>query len=151
MRPWKQLLFILTLAAIILDIAVPAAFASECAEEVLRIVNEERLANELKPLAMDEKLLSVSRVRAEEASVCFEHTRPNGRDARSIVKDAKYSRYGENLAVSQSNDAENIVRRWMDSVSHRENILGSRYTKMGVACVQGADGLYYWAQEFSCD
>ena len=151
MRLWKTF-FILLLAIAMLNMIALTSFASGYTEEdILHIVNEKRLANGLQPLVMDKELLLVSRVRAKEASKLFAHIRPDGRSAKSAMENIACSRYGENLAISQGNDAKSVVQKWMDSVYHRENVLGRHYTKIGIACVQGADGLYYWAQEFSCD
>ena len=47
-----------------------------------------------------------------------------------------YIHAGENLAIYFDDSAE-VVRAWMNSPSHRDNILRGHYTEIGVAAVEG--------------
>ena len=77
----------------------------------------------------------------------FAHQRPDGSDVKSVIE-GNCGWFGENLAVSQVQDARRIVKAWMGSVTHR-NILNRHYVRMGVDCKVGADGHYYWSQLFA--
>ena len=126
--------------------ALPAgtAMASDLQEDVLHCVNIEREAAGVPPLASSAALSEAAGVRAKEIGVVFAHQRPDGRTA---------IRTGDgptgNLAISSTPDASQIVRAWMNSPTHRANLLNRHFTKMGVARVKHADGHYYWAQELS--
>jgi uncharacterized protein YkwD len=54
----------------------------------------------------------------------------------------------ENIALGQESVSE-AIRSWMNSSGHRANILGSRYSKIGVAAYQGGNGKIYWTQQFN--
>ena len=108
------------------------------------LVNSERAANGLPALVWDNNLESTSSVRAQECSVSFSHTRPNG-SAWYTVNSKIMG--GENLAYGYY-DASSAVNAWMDSPTHRENILWPEFTKIAISVYAADDGTYYWAQEF---
>jgi hypothetical protein len=113
------------------------------AYEVLRLTNEARAQAGLAPLVMDEELTEIAMLRAAELSVQFGHTRPNGEscyDAFPLVD-------GENAARGQK-DPEQVMDDWLDSESHRENVLKGDYQSVGIGCVQ-VNGKYCWIQTFS--
>lgn len=134
MQAWQRKV-ILLVVAVVLFVVTPAGAAS-LEEDVLHLVNVERIAAGVPPLARDEILSAASSIRAEEAGVHFAHRRPDGRDVQSVVAKESYSWFGENLAVSRSVAAEEIVRAWMNSPPHKANILNRHYTKMGLSCAQ---------------
>jgi len=41
-----------------------------------------------------------------------------------------------------------VVEAWMQSPTHRDNILKADFTTMGVAAYESEDGTMYWAQAF---
>ncbi len=57
---------------------------------------------------------------------------------------------GENLALGFDNAAE-VVRGWLDSPVHCENIMDARFEDMGVAFAisSGPDAVVYWAQSLA--
>lgn len=68
----------------------------------------------------------------------WDHTGPNGETAWNFINDSGY-RYllaGENLARG-FNRSEDVVTAWMESPTHRENILNGRFKEMGVAVGSG--------------
>ena len=114
----------------------------EEAEEVIRLTNIEREDHGLEPLPIDEDLMELARVRAEETSELYSHTRPDG----TTVVDL---RCGEN--IGQRASAKQQVAAWMDSDGHRANILLDRYHHIGAAFYQAENGNLYWVQVFSLD
>lgn len=70
----------------------------------------------------------------------FAHVSPEGLDPWHWFKEAGYSfdYAGENLAIDFSDSAD-VERAWMNSMAHRENILNSRFSEIGIAT---AEGLY---------
>ena len=114
----------------------------EDALEVIRLTNEEREKNDLPALEVDEDLMELARIRAEETRELYSHTRPDG----TTVVDL---RCGEN--IGQRSSAEKQVIAWMNSDGHRTNILLDRYHHIGVGCYQAENGNLYWVQVFSLD
>ncbi len=123
------------------------------AAEVLRLVNIERSNHGLKPLKAIYLLDQASLVRAKETTSLQAHQRPDGRSVSSVLSDYGLSfRYmGENLAFG-SRTPQEAVKDWMNSVSHRENILNPNYEYMGLGHVYvSEDSNYYydyWVQLF---
>ena len=118
-------------------------------EEIYR-VNLERKAYGLSALTIDSDLTAGAEIRAKEAAVKFEHVRPNGQSCYSVLApEIVKTRYlAENLAYSSYYNVAQIVENWMNSPTHRANILTENYSRIGVA-VYYQGGLYYWSQFFS--
>lgn len=108
------------------------------------LVNEEREKAGLEPLIWDPNLENTSDVRAIECSESFSHTRPNNEPWYTVNSQIMG---GENLAYGYDN-ATDVLHAWMESVTHRENILYPNFTKMSISVYTSDDGVYYWSQEF---
>lgn len=119
--------------------------------EVLRLVNKERMQKGLNPLSTYEKLQDVCDVRAEELVTKFDHTRPNGSDFSTVLKEGgiSYNAAGENIAAGYATPND-VMSGWMNSPGHRANILGSQWTHIGVGYkAVNKDYRYYWVQVFT--
>ncbi|MDD6645950.1 MAG: CAP domain-containing protein [Oscillospiraceae bacterium] len=112
---------------------------------VFQLINNERTKRGLSQLKMSAELMNASSRRAAEISLCYSHGRPNGEQNPFSVFNWKY-RVAENIAVNQKTP-EQVVNAWMNSPSHRRNILSKYYRSMGVGCFK-ADGVIYWEQFF---
>ena len=131
--------------------AVALSNASDCdtglraeAIEANNIINDIRADAGLNGLEWDQNLETVSHVRAKESSEKFSHTRPGGRQWYTVNSKIQG---GENLAFGFDN-AKDAVNAWMDSPTHRENILFDEFTKCAIAIYQTDDGTCYWTQQF---
>jgi len=120
----------------------------EKAYAVLDMVNQERKKIGLKELTMDKELLETAMQRASETVTYFEHERPSGLDFASAIKKVSYSAAGENIAKYQTT-ANSVMNSWMNSPGHRQNILTSYFTCIGIGCYRADDGQYYWTQIFT--
>lgn len=125
------------------------------AQEVVDLVNQERVEEGLQPLTMDSTLTAAAEIRAGEILETFSHTRPNGSTCFTALDEvgATYRQAGENIAIGQSTPAQ-VVAAWMNSPGHRENILNSKYTRIGVAVIETNEMSsqtqgYAWAQFFA--
>jgi len=80
----------------------------------------------------------------------FSHESPGGTSPGSRVNSAGYrwTTYGENIAWGQQ-DARQVMNDWMNSPSHRANILNCRFHNVGVAVAYNARGVPYWTQDFA--
>lgn len=112
--------------------------------DVLNMVNNERAANGLDPLVMDQRLLDAAmKVRAPECAVFYSHTRPNGEECFTAALGLMH---GENIAFGYGTPAE-VMDGWMNSPGHRANILRAEFTTIGVGCVN-VGSRPYWVQCF---
>jgi hypothetical protein len=122
-RPYyiAQAIFLAVLLSFITSVS--GAHASEVTpQKVLELVNESRLSH---GLDMFEKQY-------------FSHNTPEGTEPWYWIEnegyDYKYA--GENLAINFVS-AEKQHAAWMESPTHRKNILNAQYQDMGVAAVSG--------------
>lgn len=106
-------------------------------------INAIRVENGLNELIWDNNLETVANVRSKEISIVFSHTRPNGKAWYTVNSTIQG---GENLAYGFST-ATDVVDGWMDSPSHRDNILYDEFRTIAIS-VYKVDGNYYWAQAF---
>lgn len=118
--------------------------------EVLKLVNKERLADGEAALSMFGTLQSAADVRAKEIAISFSHTRPDGSSCFSIITQKGISCYtaGENIASGQRTPEE-VMKGWMGSPGHRENMLNPAFHHIGIG--YGATGVCgnSWVQLFS--
>lgn len=114
--------------------------AAVIAAVLVDVANDDRAAQELNGLRINPKLVAAAQMKADDmaAKSYFSHTTPEGYDSwhwfRAVEYDYAYA--GENLAVdfSESNDVE---KAWMNSPTHRDNILNKNYTEIGIATAKG--------------
>ncbi len=119
------------------------SYDNDMARQILDLVNAERAASGLSPLSWSNTLASDASIRATELPISWSHTRPDG----SVWwKAGSQTSQGENLAMGQTSPSQ-AVGDWMQSQTHRDNILDANYTRLGVACYY-CGGTYYWVQEF---
>lgn len=111
--------------------------------EAYNMVNEIREDNGVNTLVWNQNLEEVANVRSKEISESFSHTRPDGKPWYSVNSNIQG---GENLAYGY-NDAEKVVDAWMDSPTHKDNILYEDFTKMAISIYED-NGTYYWSQEY---
>jgi uncharacterized protein YkwD len=122
--------------------------------EVVRLVNAERAKASLPALSAANTLLGeAASVRAKEIIVSFDHTRPDGRAPATAYEDlggkytGRFRGLGENIAYGQHTPAL-VTEAWMNSDGHRQNILKTDYTHIGVGLALDGRGVLYWCQLF---
>ncbi len=117
-------------------------------QEVVRLVNEIRVENGLKPLSHNWELSRVARYKSQDMrdNRYFSHTSPVYGSPFEMIRSfgITYRSAGENIAKGQRTP-QAVVNAWMNSSGHRANILNSSFTQIGVGYV--ADG-NYWTQMF---
>lgn len=118
------------------------------AQEVVRLVNEERAKQGLSPVSVDEAAVRACHVRAEEIIQVFTHDRPNGSNCFTALQEAgaSYKGAGENIAKGQQSP-ERVMAAWMSSPGHYANIMKASFTKIGVGHIERG-GVHYWTQFF---
>ncbi len=108
--------------------------------EVIRLTNQKRVENGLLPLSENSTLSSAALAKGNDmfAKGYWAHFAPDGTSPWSFFLSFgyKYRYAGENLARDFS-DSSSVVDAWMNSPSHRENILNANYKEMGIGVVNG--------------
>ena len=130
------------LAANTIDVKVNGTMDYTKATEILRLVNEQRKANGAEPLKMDAELQEAAMTRAAELALNFDHTRPDGTMCFTICS----KMHGENIACGMTN-ASDVMKRWMNSETHKSNILDKSFKSIGIGCFKNGN-VYYWVQNF---
>lgn len=104
---------------------------------IIYYTNIERVKAGLNPLTKNVKLNNSATAKTDDmfSDQYFEHTAPNGKTAADLVKsfDYKFQVVGENLALGIFQTDKSLIQAWMDSPTHKANILNPRYTEMGAA------------------
>lgn len=108
--------------------------------EVIKLTNEKRVKNGLSPLTESTVLDQAAQAKGADMlnKGYWAHVAPDGTQPWKFFSDFGYNyRYaGENLARDFSN-AASAVDAWMNSPSHRENLLSPKYQDIGIAVVEG--------------
>ena len=143
------LLFVLALAR---AGETPAYKLSERESKILEQTNQERKKKDLPPLKHNPLLSRVARAHSANMGkqMKMEHTL-DGKSPFDRMREAGYQfrRAGENVAFGYPKmPTMDIIRAWMESKGHRENILSTDYTEIGVGAAEGMDGKIYYTQVF---
>jgi uncharacterized protein YkwD len=117
--------------------------------------NIQRQQNGLSALKENTLLNQAAMNKAKDmfAAQYFEHISPIGKGPDGLAEDVNYEyiAIGENLALGNFKNDEELVIAWMNSPGHRANILNAKYEEIGVAVLQGMyEGRKTWmaVQEF---
>jgi len=130
------------------------------ASQVLRLVNDvrtrgtrcgQKMFAPAPPLALSATLTSVAFGHAADMAEhdYFEHQDLSGQSPADRVRAVGYreKRVGENIAYGPKS-VEEVVKGWLDSPGHCENIMDPRFAEMGIASAAGRTGRHglYWVQ-----
>ncbi|MFZ2975265.1 MAG: CAP domain-containing protein [Candidatus Moraniibacteriota bacterium] len=116
--------------------AVPIMASEINPGKVIQLVNIAREKEGLAPLSQSEALRKVANDKLNDMieNHYFAHTSPKGKTPWYWFEkeDYDYQFAGENLAINYTS-AEEQQKAWMNSPTHRKNILNSDYKEIGVA------------------
>lgn len=120
---------------------VPSISISEQEQQMLQLINEERVKAGLKSLQMDSKVVGIARLKSQDMidKNYFDHTSPTYGDPFTMMKNmgVTFGYAGENLAGNQT--VERAHEALMNSPGHRANILNPNYTHVGIGIVDGGN------------
>ena len=125
-------------------------------QEVIELVNDLRLQLGLKAVEQSESLTTTARLKSEDMAKYnyFSHEDLNGNLITTQMKKdgVSYKAWGENIAyiggnVSADTLAQQFMTNWMNSSGHRENILSTKFSSIGVG-VKKIGNKVYATQEF---
>ncbi len=152
----KKISAFILIFVIMFSLCAPQALAegennavSDFKAEVIRLVNAEREKAKIAPLAQLDILFTMADVRAQESTISFGHTRPDGTRCFTIFSDydLTYKAAGENLA-SGYKKPEKAVNAWMGSSAHKANILDPDFAYIGIGYFLDSTGRIYCSQLF---
>lgn len=115
-------------------------FADITKNALIELTNKERQSLGFKTLKENFQLDQAAYLKAQDMleKDYFSHNSPTGLTPWSWLEKSGYNYKvaGENLAIGFL-DSEEAVQAWMDSPSHRSNILNKNYNEMGIAVLKG--------------
>ena len=117
---------------------------------VISETNKERQREKKTVLNENENLKIAAQIKLNDlfAFQYFAHDNESGEmgaDYLANLVSYEYILIGENLALGNFEDDQDLVQAWMDSPGHRSNILRDGYTEIGVALKEGKfDGKKVW-------
>lgn len=109
-------------------------------QEVVNLTNQKRAQAGLSALALNQTLSNAAYTKGRDMidRDYWAHTAPDGTQPWKFFSQFgyKYRYAGENLARDFSN-ANDAVNAWMNSPTHKDNILNSKYKEIGIGVVEG--------------
>lgn len=110
------------------------------AEALLNETNAQRIKYNLPPLKLNDKLMQAAALKANDvfSKNYWAHYAPDGTSPWFFFQQAGYQYLyaGENLAKDFT-QSQAVVAAWMNSPTHRENILKPDYEEIGFAVMEG--------------
>ncbi len=104
------------------------------------LANQDRASERISPLSINPLLEKAAELKARDmaAKEYFAHISPDGTSPWHWFTQTGYHFIyaGENLAVDFSDSTE-VNAAWLNSPTHRANIMNARFTEIGIAAVQG--------------
>ncbi|MFN3188580.1 MAG: CAP domain-containing protein [Candidatus Paceibacteria bacterium] len=107
---------------------------------VATLTNAEREKYAVAPLSRSATLDAAAKMKAEHmaAEEYFAHDSPGGITPWYWFERAGYvyAHAGENLAI-HFQDSDEVVKAWMNSPTHKANVIGAQYTEIGIGTAKG--------------
>jgi hypothetical protein len=136
------LVLVLKIVVIPIFLYLPSSafFADITKTSIIDLANEARISLGLDSLKESQTLDEAALLKAQDMlqNDYFAHNSPTGVTPWHWFDQAGYNyRYaGENLAIGFV-ESEDVNQAWLNSPSHRENILNQNYTEIGIAVLTG--------------
>jgi hypothetical protein len=110
------------------------------AEEVLTQTNEQRAAEGLPEVVVNEELSAAALAKGQDMfqDQYWSHTAPDGDEPWDFIESVgyRYKTAGENLARDFMNTSD-MFQAWMASPTHQANILNPQFEEIGIAVIDG--------------
>ncbi len=149
-RPNSQktiILAIITLLTIRIGLGFSYSSATDLSpDNIATAVNKERSQRNISTLAYNLRLAAAADFKAHDmiSRSYFSHTDPDGKYIWDKISEEGYKPYtvlGENLAVDFFS-TEGLMAAWIESPTHRANILNVDYKDQGIGVADGNGGKY---------
>ncbi|MBI2355836.1 MAG: hypothetical protein HYV13_01345 [Candidatus Doudnabacteria bacterium] len=147
-QPWitkPVALFSFCLIIWALRLLLPSAFTFASpgidAGVLMDKINQERTNRFIPSLVTNSKLIAAAASKSNDMLTrsYFAHVDPDGNYVWYRIENAGYKPYltlGENLAID-FNDAQSVIEAWMNSPTHRANIVNEKFQDQGLASIYG--------------
>jgi uncharacterized protein YkwD len=119
------------------------------------MLNQKRASYGLLPLAWNAELAAVARVHSQNMAEFsfFSHKGLDGKmvsDRADATGVGKWRSIGENIAYNRGyqDPVSKAVELWLESPSHRHNLLDDNWKESAVGIAVAPDGSYYFTQVF---
>jgi uncharacterized protein YkwD len=129
----------------------PELKLSRTEQAIVDLTNKARAKEKLPPLKPNAVLFKVAR--AHSANMAkkgrMEHVLDGKNPAQRVAAAGyDYTWVGENIAESDELNPRHIVKGWMKSPHHRENILKKEFREIGIGVVRNDKDEVYYTQVF---
>lgn len=122
--------------------------------KIFEETNKYRVENGLPELKLDPDLCKAASIRADEllaSDYSCKHSRLDGRKWYTVLDEIGYNYYygAENIAYTKGDlcTANTVMQLWIDSKTHRDNILNTYGDSIGLAYTKNGSKVY-WVQIF---
>lgn len=133
----------------------PTAVAGEVERRAFDLINKERAKLGLPQLSWSNELVEVARMHSQSMAEFrfFSHRGLDNKlvsDRADALRVGKWRAIGENIAYNRgfADPVEKAVALWLDSPSHRRNMLDADWKESAVGIAIAADGSYYFTNVF---
>lgn len=119
------------------------------------MINQKRIEMGLSPLVWSDELAAVARLHSQNMAE-FKFFSHRGLDNKLVsdradqLKIGKWRSIGENIAFNRGfqDPVVKAVELWLDSPTHRQNMLDANWKESAVGVAKAADGSVYFTQVF---
>jgi uncharacterized protein YkwD len=120
-------------------------------KQLLEMTNAERAKEKLPPLKPNPVLTKIAR--AHSANMAKKGEMKHVLDGKTPAQRTAdggydYARVAENIAVSENAELKDVMEGWMNSKTHRENILRTGLEEIGLGLARNDKGEVYYTQLF---
>lgn len=129
----------------------PVYYPDRDTMELFDLVNQYRKDNGIEPLSFDAELSKLAYVRATEQLKAKGHTRPDETRFNTIYDEYgyEYNGAGENIAIGTEATPERMMNGWINSKTHNENMLKTKWTRAGIGLYTDSSGRDYFVLLFA--
>ena len=123
-----------------------SAVLSQNEQIFFNLINNQRIENNLPELQIDENLLNVARLKAQDIveNKYFSHTSPKLGSFFEMLQNNQISYHTASENIARNRSADGAVESLMHSQSHKNNILSETFNYTGIAVVDSID----WGKVF---
>jgi uncharacterized protein YkwD len=126
-----------------------ASYASDQEYKILQSTNQQRKKVGLRPLVINEKLMNVARSHSAAMAKAGKMSHNlHGQDLVSRVKKSGYGYVAIGENIGQSASGRDMVKMWMNSYHHKQNILNREFRSIGIGIAVAPNGTKYYTQVF---
>ena len=114
-------------------------------------MNADRTGNGLSALSLDPELSRIARMKSTDMfeNKYFAHQSPTYGSPADLLRSQGYSFSGVGENIAHHANVTKAQAAYMSSPGHRQNILGSQWTKVGIGICYDASGFIYLTQLFA--